>query len=155
MSINPFRKSTIRKIDSKFFKEKTTEREELARSVGDRGLSREKMNDRLRAEGYDPKKRGALMGQVLGVKKAPGLSEEQKKKNILGSRRAENLNKTEYTSSRVAFGGRGVETRSRVALGKPSLPGVGQKFGASPVSNPGLASPGPLGSAGLGPKRFL
>ncbi|MEA3463575.1 MAG: hypothetical protein U9R14_00620 [Patescibacteria group bacterium] len=61
MAIYPFRKSVIKKMESKFFKGGVQEKEELARIAGSSGFSERRMDQKLKELGYDPKRRKKIM----------------------------------------------------------------------------------------------
>ena len=69
MSINPFRKSVIRKSKSKIFKGRIKEKEEIAKQAGISGFSNLRMKKVLKDRGYTPVKRRKIMDKVLGKKK--------------------------------------------------------------------------------------
>ena len=61
MAIYPFRKSVIKKMESKFFKGGVSEKEELAKVAGSSGFSERRMDKKLKELGYDPKRRKKIM----------------------------------------------------------------------------------------------
>lgn len=152
MAINPFRKSTIEKAKSSIFKGGVKEKRELARAAGSAGFSGRMIEERLRQTGYDPRKRRGIISQISGKKEKPGLSDEQKRRNILESRRTAVDAKTGYAASQVSFGGQKLETRSRVALDKSgAAPKIPQnRFGLGGNSS-GFAGQRPDNSASAPP----
>ena len=62
MSINPYRKSNIKKIKSKYFKKGAPERDKLASEAGSSGFSKRKFDEILRDEGdYKSERRNRIM----------------------------------------------------------------------------------------------
>jgi len=69
MSLKPFGKISINRIDSKLFKGGVGEKKSLAKSAGSTGLSQIKMKKELKNAGYSSAKREKIMGSVLGSNK--------------------------------------------------------------------------------------
>ncbi|MFA4941088.1 MAG: hypothetical protein WC582_00620 [Patescibacteria group bacterium] len=156
MGINPFRKSVISRMKTNSFKSGIKEKTDLARSAGSRGFSKRQMDEKLKEAGYNVKKRTGIMGQI-SKNKSENQTEEQKRRNIIGSRMTAISGKTAYASSQVSFGGTKMDTRSRVSVDRGNVGKTPNRFGLGSPSSPnqGMANPTMPSASGLGPKRFL
>ena len=74
MAIYPFRKSVIKRMESKFFKGGVQEKEELASLAGSSGFSERRMDQKLKELGYDPKRRKKIMNNKQEKKEIKKVS---------------------------------------------------------------------------------